>query len=103
MENINITKWLKEIRKGSVKLAIIYIISEKDSYGYEIIHEIDDRTGGVLKLAESNIYPALHKLESEGLIEGFWESVEDSIPPRKYYRITEKGRKYLNTIIAELR
>ena len=99
MENIG--KWLKEIRKGSVKLSLLYIVSEKDSYGYEIIQKIEDRTGGMLKLAESNVYPALHKLESDGLIESFWKDVEQGIPPRKYYRITEKGKTHLNTLLDE--
>ena len=97
----HIGKWIKEVRKGSVKLSLLHTISEKDSYGYEIIQEIESRTGGVLKLAESNVYPALHKLESEGLIESSWREVEHGVPPRKYYRITGEGKEHLDALLEE--
>lgn len=70
-------------------------------YGYEIIQELKKRTDGVLTLKEGNIYPALHKLESENLLESFWKEVEAGVPPRKYYKITKKGKENLDKMIEE--
>lgn len=94
-------KWLSDIRKGSVRLSLLFLISERDMYGYEIIQELTKRTGGVLTLKEGNIYPALHKLESENLVEGFWKEVDLGVPPRKYYTLTENGRRDLDEMIKE--
>ena len=55
----------------------------------------------MLTLREGNIYPALHKIESENLVEGFWKEVEPGVPPRKYYKITKKGRENLYEMIKE--
>ncbi len=96
-------KWLSDIRKGSVKLSLLSLINEKEMYGYEIIQELKKRTNGVLTLKEGNTYPALHKLESQGLVESFWKEVELGVPPRKYYKITKKGRENLDKMIKEWR
>lgn len=81
------------MRKGSTRLAILQLVSERDRYGYEIIAEISERTKGVLALAEGNIYPALHSLEAEGFITSYWREVEPGVPPRKYYRLTPRGKE----------
>ena len=94
-------KWISNIRKGSVKLSLLSLINEREMYGYEIIRELKKRTNGVLILKEGNTYQALHKFESENLLESFWKEVEQGVPPRKYYRITEKGRKHLNALLDE--
>ncbi len=94
-------KWLSDIRKGSVKLSLLSLINERERYGYEIIRELKKRTDAALIIKEGNLYPALHKLESQNLVKSFWKEVEPGVPPRKYYKITKKGRENLDEMIKE--
>lgn len=100
MAGEDVEKWTQQMRKGSTRLAILQLVSERDRYGYEIVAEISDRTKGVLALAEGNIYPALHSLEAEGFITSYWREVEPGVPPRKYYRLTPRGKE-LHARLAE--
>ena len=84
-------RWLQQLRKGSTKLAILQLLSEADRYGYELVSETRARTRGALAVAEGNLYPALHALEADGFVTSYWREVEPGVPPRKYYRPTEKG------------
>jgi PadR family transcriptional regulator, regulatory protein PadR len=93
-------RWAQQIRKGSTRLAILQLVSERERYGYEIIIAIRERTKGALEVAEGNVYPALHALEAEGHITSSWREVEPGVPPRKYYRITTRGREH-RTLLAK--
>ena len=86
-------RWTQQMRKGSTRLAILQLVGEGDRYGYELLAEIRERTKGGLSLAEGNLYPALHALEAEGCISSYWREVEPGVPPRKYYRISARGRE----------
>jgi PadR family transcriptional regulator, regulatory protein PadR len=98
-EGVNL--WTQQIRKGSTRLAVLQLVSERDRYGYEIISAIRNRTNGALEVAEGNVYPALHALEAEGHITSTWREVESGVPPRKYYRITARGREHQSTLVRE--
>ena len=89
-----VDRWTQQIRKGSTRLAILQLVSERERYGYEIVTSIRERTKGVLEVAEGNVYPELHALESEAHITSTWREVEPGVPPRKYYRITASGREH---------
>lgn len=95
------TRWTQQFRKGSTRLAILQLVGERERYGYEIITSIRERTDGVLELAEGNVYPALHALEKEGHITSAWREVEPGVPPRKYYRITPRGREHRSVLVKE--
>jgi len=97
----DIDKWLKELKKGSTKLSILSLLRAGDKYGYELIHELEVRTAGVIVIKESNAYPALHSMESDGLVESYWKETGEGIPPRKYYRITTRGQGFLDDMIRE--
>ncbi|MGE5403273.1 MAG: PadR family transcriptional regulator [Candidatus Doudnabacteria bacterium] len=94
-------KWLKELRKGSTKLAMLSLLSVRDMYGYELTKELGQITDGVITLKESNAYPALHTLEADALIKSYWKETEAGMPPRKYYSITPAGRVFLDEMKAE--
>jgi PadR family transcriptional regulator PadR len=96
-----IEKWLKELRKGSTKLAMLSLLSKRDMYGYEITKELSTITDGVISLKESNAYPALHTMESEGLIKSYWKETEAGMPPRKYYSITSLGSAFYEDMKKE--
>ena len=84
-------RWLAELKRGGTKLAILQLIREADRYGYEIVGLLKERSGGVLALAEGNVYPALHALEQDGSVASYWREIEPGVPPRKYYRVTREG------------
>ncbi|MEE9198237.1 MAG: helix-turn-helix transcriptional regulator [Dehalococcoidia bacterium] len=62
-------------------------------YGYSLMKEIEARTNGRLRFKDGTIYPALHRLEQEGLIKGEWVSANGL--ERRYYSLTEKGEQVL--------
>ena len=59
-------------------------------YGYQIIKELEQRSEGYFRFKEGTLYPALHRLERAGLIQGEWRLLPAG-QQRKYYHITEKG------------
>lgn len=84
----------KELVKGSTGVLILSLLDRRAMYGYEMIKEIGQRSEQVFSFKEGTLYPLLHSLETEGLIESYWEETE-SPRKRKYYRITDQGRKNL--------
>ena len=96
-----VLRWTQQIRKGSTRLAILQLVSERERYGYEIVTSIRNRTNGGLEVAEGNVYPALHALEAEGYVTSTWREVEPGVPPRKYYRITARGREHRSVLVKE--
>jgi PadR family transcriptional regulator, regulatory protein PadR len=80
--------------KGSTSLILLQLLVEKDMYGYEIVKEMEKRSGHILQVKEGTLYPALHKLEKQQYIEAYWQQQEKG-PDRKYYRITEIGKEIL--------
>lgn len=101
MPDDEVERWTQQIRKGSTRLAILQLLSEGERYGYEIVAELKDRTRGALALAEGNVYPALHALEAEGHITSYWKEVEPGVPPRKYYRLTPRGKELHQRLVQE--
>ncbi len=69
------------------------------SHGYRIAQRIKERSEGVLDFKEGTLYPALHKLESEGMVESY-DTIEKG-RPRRHYRITKSGRAMLTKDRAE--
>ena len=84
----------KELLKGTTLLLILQLLKEGDKYGYEMTRELEKRSDGLFTLKEGTLYPILHGLESDGMIEAYWEDTELA-RKRKYYRITKKGLKLL--------
>ncbi len=84
----------KELIGASSIPLILSILSRKESYGYEIIKSIKDLSDQQLDFKDGTMYPVLHKLEKKGFIDAFWKK-SDSGRKRKYYKITDRGRKEL--------
>jgi PadR family transcriptional regulator PadR len=71
-------------------------------YGYQIIRELERRSEGYFKFKEGTLYPALHRLEKAGLIEGKWQTLSSG-RQRRYYYITDKGRRVLAEKMSQWR
>jgi PadR family transcriptional regulator, regulatory protein PadR len=84
----------RELVKGSTSLLLLQLLEERDMYGYELVKELEKRSGNEFSVKEGTLYPALHKLEKQEYIECYWQEQEKG-PARKYYRITEAGRDML--------
>src|SRR5262249_49132136 len=87
--------------KGTLPTLILEALVREPSHGYRIAQGIKQRSKGVLDFKEGTLYPALHKLENEGLVDSY-EEVENG-RPRRYCRITKTGRAILAKDRAEWR
>jgi PadR family transcriptional regulator len=85
----------KDLVAASSTPLVLAILAEGDSYGYAILKRVRELSGGELEWTDGMLYPVLHRLERAGHIESQWDTA-DSGRRRKYYRITEAGRKHLN-------
>ncbi|GKU77004.1 PadR family transcriptional regulator [Paenibacillus sp. L3-i20] len=83
----------KELMKGSTVILILTLLSRKDMYGYEMTKEIERGSDGVFTFKEGTLYPILHTLEVERVVEAYWN--EEGGRKRKYYKLTEDGRLQL--------
>ncbi|MGB5699668.1 PadR family transcriptional regulator [Muriicola sp.] len=90
-----------KLYKGSLNTIILKLLDEEGKmYGYEITQKVKTLTQGELKITEGALYPALHKLEAEGLLDVEVAKVDNRI--RKYYKLTEQGQKETVNRLADL-
>lgn len=84
----------KELMAASTRPLILTILKRGESYGYQIIQDVKELSGGKLEWSDGMLYPVLHKLDKEGLVQSRWD-ISDEGRRRKYYAITDAGRKEL--------
>lgn len=84
----------KNLTAASTKPIILGILKQGNSYGYLIIKKIKELSGGQMEYSDGMLYPVLHRLEKEKLIESKW-TMDNGSRPRKYYEITELGKQEL--------
>lgn len=84
----------KDLVAASATPLVLGILAEGESYGYAILKQVNELSGGNLEWTDGLLYPLLHRLERNGHVESAWET-----PPegrrRKYYRITDQGKAEL--------
>ena len=89
----------KTLLSGSMGTMLLKLLSEKDMYGYEMIETLRSRSQNVFELKAGTLYPLLHTLESKNYLTSY---EQDGVgKTRKYYSITDAGRKYLKTKLVE--
>lgn len=74
-------------------MLVLNLLKGSNMYGYEMIKKLKEKSENVFELKEGTLYPILHGLEEKGLITSYWD--ETGVKRRKYYAITEKGKKQL--------
>ncbi|MCG8412680.1 MAG: helix-turn-helix transcriptional regulator [Pseudomonadales bacterium] len=84
---------------GVPELLVLRILSDTEMYGYELVRAIRICSAERIALAEGVVYPALHSLESRGLLKSRRRAVDGR--NRIYYRTTAKGIKRLNSIVDD--
>jgi PadR family transcriptional regulator PadR len=85
-----------QMRKGILEFCILSILKKKEAYPSEII---DQLKSAKLIVVEGTLYPLLTRLKNMDLLTYRWEE-SHSGPPRKYYKLTETGLKFLNELDA---
>ncbi len=79
---------------GTLNLLILRTVSDGALHGLAISRRIHDDTANTLRVEEGALYPALHRLERDGLVQGSW-GISDTRRRAKFYKLTRKGRKHM--------
>ena len=83
------------------QLLLLKLLAGEDMYGYQIILELARRSSNVFEMKEGTLYPCLHRLEEQGLIQSRWELAGSR--PRRYYAITRRGIAAMQEKVEEAR
>lgn len=86
-------RFAQQLKKGVLELLVLKLICREATYGYDLLTQLKERSGGMFQLKEGTLYPILYRLEDEGMITASWTGGEGRVTPRKIYAATEKGRK----------
>ncbi len=83
-------KNIAQLLKGNTDILILSLLERESMYGYQMIKELESRSGGFFRLGEGTLYPALHRLEAAGQVTGRWEKLPNG-QERRYYSLTPDG------------
>jgi len=84
----------KTLIAATAKPMILSLLIKGESYGYRILLDVTELSGGTIDWSEALLYPVLHGLEKDGLVRSRWKTSEEK-RMRKYYTLTERGREEL--------
>jgi len=93
---MNVNERFQPIRNGLLEMLVLKVISKHEVYAADILRTLAETE---FKTQEGTLYPLLSKLRRDGLLEYEWRESEAG-PPRKYYRLTAKGRSSLGDLTA---
>ncbi len=90
-----------QLFKGLSELALLSLLRQRPHYGLELLQRLWDEAE--FELAEGTIYPLLYRLEHFGRVASEWRSEPSGSRPKKYYKLTKAGAKYLDELQEEWR
>lgn len=94
-------KYLQQFKKGSLEMILLCLIAQKETYGYELLTQLNEHGAGVLGYArEGTIYPILYRLQEQGLVQSRLAKAEANGGTKKYYSLTPKGKETLRELVA---
>lgn len=85
-----------QLKKGSLELCVLAVLSRADRYGYELVEVISRH----IDITEGTVYPLMRRCLNDGWFETYLKE-SDQGPPRKYYRITPKGQEVYQDMRGE--
>jgi PadR family transcriptional regulator PadR len=94
LEELSSENTQSQMRKGLLEYCILLIIARGEMYASDILKEL--KTADLI-VVEGTLYPLLSRLKTSGLLNYTWAESNEG-PPRKYYTLTEKGKKVLTTL-----
>lgn len=87
--------------KGCLEPIVLQLLrTNRRMYGYEITQRVKELTSGELQITEGALYPLLHRLEAEGLLEAEMQMADNRM--RKYYSLTKAGKEQTTSAVKEL-
>jgi PadR family transcriptional regulator PadR len=89
---------LTELRRGVLEYCVLAAVRHEESYAFDIVRNLS--RAGELVTSEGTIYPLLSRLRRDRLVATTWRE-SDSGPPRRYYRITDEGRRALDGFTSD--
>lgn len=99
MEGVD-DKYVRQFKKGSLEMVLLCLIARKETYGYEIITELNHRAHVLGYAREGTVYPILYRLQEAGLIRCRLAPSASNGGSKKYYSLTDRGRETLKELIA---
>jgi DNA-binding PadR family transcriptional regulator len=91
----------QDLVRGSIMPIILSLLKERPMYGYEMVKLVNARSNGQLLWKEGTLYPALHRLETEGWVKAQWQPAPNADRQRNYYALTRTGRSDLRRRVNE--
>lgn len=85
-----------QFKKGVLELCVLALLNKQDRYGYETVQKISEQ----MVISEGSVYPLLRRLKKEDYLTTYLQESNEG-PPRKYYKLTEKGRNHLRNLHEE--
>lgn len=85
-----------QFKKGVLELCVLSLLTKRDFYGYELVETISK----YINISEGTIYPLLRRFRKENYVTTYLQESQEG-PPRKYYKITEKGKEAYEELIKE--
>ena len=93
---------MKKQNMDRTRLLVMGLLSNGDMYGYQMIVELERRSDGTFSMKEGTLYPVLHGMEKDGLVDAY-EQTAPTGRMRKYYRLTRRGKEALKAETQEWR
>jgi transcriptional regulator len=97
-----VTKERSDLLQGTLDMLVLNALRLEPMHGWGISERIEQWSEHVLQLGQGTLYPALYRLERQGLIRSEWKVTENSRRAR-YYALTRQGRRQLETELAQWR
>lgn len=85
-----------QFKKGVLELCVLALLNKRDCYGYELVQSISTQ----IEISEGSVYPLLRRLNKEGYLTTYLQESTEG-PPRKYYKLTDRGRSHFANLYHE--
>jgi PadR family transcriptional regulator PadR len=89
-----------DLLQGTLDMLVMRAVADEPLHGYALVHRLRLISGGRLHVPQGSLYPALHRLEIQGLLKGEWAETSTG-REAKSYRLTAKGRRHLDAEVSE--
>jgi transcriptional regulator len=91
-----------DLLQGTLDMLLMRAVSDEALHGYALVHRLNIISGGRLSVPQGSLYPALHRLENQGMLKSTWGET-DTGREAKFYRLTAMVKKRLDSEMAEWR
>jgi len=89
-----------DLLQGTLDMLVMRAVTDEPLHGYALVHRLKLISGGRLNVPQGSLYPALHRLENQGMLKADWRDTPSG-REAKFYKLTAKGRRKLEAEVAE--